>query len=112
MMRLFLAAAAASLCLASSASAAGSTLIIRQTVADYAKWRPAYDAHKAVRTHAGLTNCRVQSTTDNANDVFVICDMADVAKAKAFTSSKNLAEVMTKAGVMGKPEFFFLAAAR
>lgn len=112
MKHLFLAAAAASLCLTSSASAAGSTLIIRQTVADYAKWRPAYDAHKAVRTRAGLTNCRVQSTIDNANDVFVTCDMADVAKAKMFASSKNLAEVMAKAGVTGKPEFFFLAAAR
>ncbi len=112
MMRLFLAATAASLFLASSVSAAGPTFVIRQTVADYAKWRPIYNAHKPVRTRVGLTNCRVQSTTDNVNDVFVTCDMADVAKAKAFTSSKNLAEAMAKAGVVGKPEFFFLAAAR
>ena len=111
-MRLFLAATAASLFLASSVSAAGPTFVIRHTVADYAKWRPGYDAHKAVRTSAGLTNCRVQSATDNANDVVIICDMADVAKAKAFASSKNLAEVMAKAGVVGKPEFYILPAGR
>ena len=113
MMRLFLAATAVSLCLASAASAAGGpTFVIRHMVGDYAKWRPGYDAHKAVRTSAGLTNCRVQSATDNVNDVLIICDMADVAKAKAFASSKNLAEVMAKAGVVGKPEFYILTAGR
>jgi hypothetical protein len=108
MMRLFLVAAV--LCAACSASAApaGKTLIIRQTVADYAKWRPAYDAHGAVRASAGLSDCRVQSSAGDVNDVVVVCDMADLAKAKAFASSKDLATVMARAGVIGKPSFYFL----
>jgi hypothetical protein len=106
-------AAAAALLFCSSAALAGPagpTLIIRQMVADYAKWRPGYDAHKAARDSAGLENCRVQSSTDDANDVLVICDVTSMDKAKAFTTSKSLADAMKGAGVVGKPGFYFLAA--
>lgn len=113
MIRLFLAAAVVSMSAASaSAAPSGPLLVIRQTVADYAKWRPAYDAHQPVREAAGLTNCHVRSTVDNPNDVFVACEMADVAKARAFTTSKNLADAMKGAGVVGTPDFFFLDAER
>ena len=114
MMRLFLAGAVVSLSVASQVSAApaGPLLVIHQMVADYAKWRPVYDAHQSARDEAGLTNCHVRSTTDNPNDVFVACEMADLAKAKAFTASKSLADAMKTAGVVGKPDFTFLAAER
>jgi len=82
--------------------------VIRQTVADYAKWRPLYDAHQPAREAAGLTNCQVRSTIDDANVVFVACEMGDVAKARAFTTSASLAEAMKNAGVVGKPDFYFL----
>ncbi|HEY2483075.1 MAG TPA: hypothetical protein VGI30_12895 [Caulobacteraceae bacterium] len=108
MMRWFLAAAAMSLACSASAGVTGKTLVIRQTVTDYAKWRPIYDAHRAVRASSGLSNCRVQSSDGDVNDVVVICDMADVAKGKAFASSKSLAEAMARAGVVGKPSFYFL----
>jgi hypothetical protein len=84
------------------------TMMIHHKVADYAKWRVAYDADQANRTAAGLTNCKVLSSMDDANDVLVSCNMADLAKAKAFASSKALADTMTKAGVMGKPDIMFL----
>ena len=114
MIRLFLAAAVVSMSAisASAAPAGPALLVIRQTVADYAKWRPAYDAHQPVRTAAGLTNCHVRSTVDNPNDVFVACEMTDVAKARAFTESQDLANAMKGAGVVGKPDFFFLSAER
>ena len=108
MMRLFLAAAALAVACSASAAPAGKTLIIRQTVADYAKWRPVYDAHRAVRTSAGLSNCRVQSSDGDVNDVLVVCDMADLARGKAFAASKDLAAAMARAGVVGKPSFYFL----
>jgi len=38
--------------------------------------------------------------------------MADLANAKAFTVSKSLADAMKNAGVVGKPEFYFLGAER
>ena len=115
MMRLFLAGAVVSLSVVSQVSAAPAgpqLLVIHQIVADYAKWRPVYDAHKSARDEAGLTNCSVRSTTANPNDVYVACEMADLAKAKAFTTSKSLADAMKNAGVVGKPDFRFLAAGK
>ena len=112
-MRLFLAGAVVSLSVASQVSAAPAgpqLLVIHQMVADYAKWRPIYDAHQSVRDEAGLTNCHVRSAADNPNNVYVACEMADLAKAKAFTASKSLADAMKTAGVVGKPDFTFLAA--
>jgi len=94
----------------SGMSMGGQTMTIHHQVADYAKWRVAYDADQANRKAAGLTNCRVQRSMDDANDVLISCDMADVTKARSFTSSKALADTMYKAGVMGKPQFMYLTA--
>ena len=85
------------------------TMIIHHEVADYAKWRVAYDADLANRTNAGLTHCDVQRSMDNTNDVMISCHMADIAKARTFASSTTLMETMSKAGVMGKPQFMFLS---
>ena len=115
MMRLFLAGAVVSLSIVSQVSAAPAgppLLVIHSMVADYAKWRPVYDAHQSARDAAGLMNCQVRSTTDNPNDVFVACVMSDLAKAKAFTASKSLADAMKSAGVVGKPDFYFLGPER
>lgn len=85
------------------------TMIIHHQVTDYAKWRIAYDADQPNRTKAGLTNCRVQRSMDDINDVMISCTMADVSKARTFTSSKTLMDTMSKAGVTGKPQFLFLS---
>jgi len=87
----------------------GVMFIIHHTVADYAKWRVAYDADQPNRLAAGLANCRVHRSLDDANDVVIACAMSDIAKARAFASSKPLAATMSKAGVVGKPQFLFLA---
>jgi hypothetical protein len=115
MMRSLLAGAVVSLSVVSqvwAAPAGPPLLVIRQTVADYAKWRPLYDAHQSARDEAGLTNCHVRSTTSNPNEVFVACEMTDLAKAKAFAASKSLADAMKNAGVVGKPDFYFLGPER
>lgn len=92
-----------------SAMVMGSgTMMIHHKVADYAKWRVFYDADQVNRTAAGLTSCKVQSSMDDASDVLIFCNMADVAKARSFASSKPLADTMSKAGVIGKPEIVFL----
>lgn len=87
----------------------GGMFIIHHAVADYAKWRVAYDADQPNRIAAGLVNCQVHRSLDDANDVVIACGMSDVAKARVFAASKPLAETMAKAGVVGKPQFLFLA---
>jgi hypothetical protein len=94
-----------------NAACAGEVFVIRHKVADYATWRPVFDKHKSMQVAAGLTNPRVYHTLDDANDLTIVFDMADAAKAKAFASSKDLKARMEKAGVVGQPVFSYLETA-
>lgn len=87
---------------------AGSMMIIQHQVANYAKWKPAFNADKPNQEAAGLTNPHVYRAVGNANEITVTFDMADPAEAKAFATSPKLKSAMTKAGVIGKPEISYL----
>jgi hypothetical protein len=83
-------------------------LIIKHQVADYDKWKAAYDSHDSNRINNGLHNFIIGRGMDNSNMVVVILKMDDVNKAKAFTSSQDLMDRMKKGGVMGKPDINFI----
>ncbi|MEY4966276.1 MAG: hypothetical protein RL274_1859 [Pseudomonadota bacterium] len=91
----------------SVASAAG-TMLIHHKVASYATWRPQFDADEARRNTAGLTKPRVMQSADNPNNLVLLFDMADIAKAKVFASADTTKQIMGKAGVQGAPEILFL----
>jgi hypothetical protein len=82
-------------------------MIVHHSVRDYAAWRPAYDAHEAARTAAGLTNGRVFRSTGDPNDILILFDMADRQRAEEFARSDDLRTTMQNAGVVGEPEIRF-----
>jgi hypothetical protein len=84
-------------------------LTIHVKVQDYAKWRAGYDAHETSRRSAGITNGRVFRNAADPNDVVVLQDVADVAKARTFVASEDLKAAMQKSGVIGSPSVRFAA---
>ena len=84
-------------------------MLIRHKVQDFNKWKPAYDAHQPARATAGLKDLRLWHNADDRNDIFLLFEAADVAKAKAFAASADLKEKMTSAGVIGQPDIFVLS---
>ncbi len=74
-------------------------ILIKHTVADYEKWKPAFDAHGSVRKEYGLTDLDLLRGIDNPNQVLIVEKIADVKKAKDFTVLPDLKETMQKAGV-------------
>ena len=90
---------------------AAEVFVIHHKVADYAKWRPEFDNHKSKQLGAGLTNPRVYHAIGDANDITIVFDMADAAKAKAFAASPDLKARMMTAGVVGAPTFEYLETA-
>jgi len=84
-------------------------MLIRHKVQNFGKWKPAYDTHQAARAAAGLKDLRLWHNSDNPNDIFLLFEAADVAKAKAFAASADLKQKMTSAGVIGQPDIFFLS---
>ena len=86
----------------------GNILIIQHKVANFTKWKVAYDSHDSIRHAHGLTNYILGRGTDNPNIVVIFLKMADVDKAKELVASPELKERMKKAGVLGMPTFTFL----
>ena len=83
-------------------------ILIRHKVADFAKWKPAYDAHLTAREEAGLKEQSLLRNIDNPNEVVLLFEAEDLKRAKTFTDSSDLREVMQKAGVVDKPDILFL----
>ena len=84
-------------------------LTVHHKVKDYAAWRTGYNAHETSRTSAGITNGRVFRSAEDPNDVLVLLDVADVAKARTWLGSEDLKAAMQKSGVVGSPSIRFAA---
>jgi hypothetical protein len=84
---------------------------IHLKVKDYAAWRAGYDGHEKNRVSAGITNGRVFRRAEDPNDVVILQDVADVAKARTWLGSDDLKAEMQKSGVIGSPSIRFAAAA-
>jgi hypothetical protein len=84
-------------------------LTIHHKVTDYTAWRKGYDAHEQSRRSAGLTNGRVFRSAEDPNDVVVLQDVTDVAKARTWVGSEDLKAAMQKSGVIGSPTIRFAA---
>ena len=85
-----------------------SFMLIRQKVKDFADWKRAYDAHLPKRAAAGLKEKQLLRGDSNPDEVFVLFEAQDLARAKAFSESADLKETMQKAGVIDRPDIYFL----
>ncbi|MBA3693781.1 MAG: hypothetical protein H0X49_05705 [Acidobacteria bacterium] len=83
-------------------------MIARASVQDFSEWKTGYDAHEPSRAAAGLTEKHVLQDVDDANMVTLIFEAEDLKRAEEFSNSDDLREAMQKAGVVGKPDTYFL----
>jgi len=83
-------------------------IIVRHKVKDFAAWKPFFQAHESKRAAAGLTNPRLFRSADDPSEVVILLDAADLDAAKAFAGSAELRSEMAAAGVVDKPDVYFL----
>jgi hypothetical protein len=86
-------------------------LTIHLKVKDYTAWRMGYDGREKSRVSAGITNGRVFRNAQDQNDVVILQDVADVAKARSWLGSDEMKAAMQQSGVVGSPTIRFAAAA-
>ena len=86
-------------------------LTVHFKVKDFNAWRASYNDNEKNRVSAGITNGRVFRSADDQNDVVILQDVADVAKARTWYASDDLKAAMQKSGVIGSPSIRFAAAA-
>ncbi len=84
-------------------------MLVRHKVADFNAWKRVFDSHAEAQRQAGLRVDRVLRNFDHPNEVFLLFEVTDVEKARAFVSSPAVPEVQKQAGVVDKPDIYFLA---
>jgi hypothetical protein len=84
-------------------------LLVRHKVADYSKWKTAYDGHSPARQKAGLKEEHLLRNIDDPNEVILLFQAGEIKKAKEFSESADLREAMQNAGVVDKPDIYFLS---
>ena len=68
-----------------------------------------YNGSEKGRVSAGITNGRVFRSADDPNEVVVLQDVSDVAKARTWLGSEDMKAAMQKNGVIGSPSIRFAA---
>jgi heme-degrading monooxygenase HmoA len=83
-------------------------ILVRHKVADFSKWKPVYDAHLPARQEAGIKEVHVLRNVDDPNEVVVLSEAENLQKARDFAASSDLREKMQEAGVVDRPDIYFL----
>jgi len=86
-----------------------ATLLVRHRVRDYARWKRLFDASAAERAAAGSLGGRVFRDGDDPEDVVIVLEWADMDRARDFAEREDVIEAMERAGVVGEPDYLFLA---
>jgi heme-degrading monooxygenase HmoA len=83
-------------------------MLVRNKVADYAKWKPVFEEMASVRKSSGSKGENVFRNADNPNELFVLLEWDNLEMARQFAQSQELREAMQRAGVVDKPDINFL----
>jgi hypothetical protein len=82
---------------------------VQHTVADYAKWRVAFDNHKATRLSFGATGVeQVYRGVEDPNAITAFTEWKSVEDAQRFAQDPGLKEAMAAGGVTSAPTVQFL----
>ena len=83
-------------------------VFVRHKVKDFDKWKPVFDEHATNRKDAGSQGGRLFRNADNLNEIVTIFKWDTIENARKFCGSEDLKKAMEKAGVIDKPDIFFL----
>ena len=84
-----------------------SYAIVKHTVADYARWKPIFDADGANRQAAGSKGGQLFRSADDPNEVVILFEW-DLQLARQDSQGEEVRAKMQAAGVLDPPEISFL----
>lgn len=82
-------------------------VLVIHEVADYGKWKLAFDKAADIRKAAGEIEYQVLKYDNDANRIVHFSRWSSIANAKAFFQSAEVEEIRRQAGVKA-PEFIYL----
>ncbi len=83
-------------------------VLVRSKIEDYAKWKPVFDEQASFRKSSGSKGENLFRNADNPNELLVLLEWDNMERAHKFAQSTELREAMQRAGVVDKPDIYFL----
>ena len=83
-------------------------ILVRHKIRDFTKWKSVYESNSHKRSAAGLIELNVLQNTNDPNEVVLLFKTNDLTLAKTYIESRELIQIMLKAGVADKPDIYFL----
>ncbi len=84
-----------------------SYVMVTHTVADYARWKPIFDADGANREIAGSKGGHLLRSADDPNEVVLLFEW-DLQEARQYSQREEVRAKIQAAGVLDPPEISFL----
>ena len=84
-----------------------SYVMVTHKVADYARWKPIFDADGANRQAGGSKGGQLFRSADDPNEVVLLFEW-DQEQARQYSQREDVREKMQEAGVLDPPEISFL----
>ena len=84
-----------------------TVMLCRNRVADFAKWKAVFASHASAHREAGLRLMNLWRGLEDANNVFFLFEVTDMAKARAFIGNPAAAQAAKTSGVLDG-EYHFL----
>lgn len=83
-------------------------MIVRLRTKDYYDWRRIFDQTQTMRASAGLSNERIFRGIHDGNELVLVMDAADMAKARQYAVSQARKQVLAQSDVIGTPVVCFV----
>jgi heme-degrading monooxygenase HmoA len=80
---------------------------VHHKVQDYAKWKEVFYEQAKIRKESGSKGARIFRDEKDPNNVAILFEWDEMAKARTFFESGFLQHTLERAGLIGKPEIFF-----
>jgi hypothetical protein len=85
-----------------------SYLLVRHLVQNFEDWKQVFDDMDKIRRELGSTKNLVFRNADDSQEVVILTEWDQLDNARKYASSADLREGMQKAGVIERPDVFFL----
>ncbi len=83
-------------------------ILIRHKVKNYAGWKPVFDEHGATSEENGSWGGHLFRNADDPNEIVILLEWDSLEKARKFVKSEDTKKAMQRAGVIDKPDVYFL----
>jgi hypothetical protein len=84
------------------------SLLIRHKVDDYERWKQHFDSDAELRLAHGAGCARVFRNDSERDEVWLLLEWDDLARARLFTRSEDIADFMNRAGIADQPDYWYL----